>query len=261
MEHSGMQDFGVSLAGARGSILLPSRDKNSISVLPYQAVPPVHGSIRSIPWAWPGVGEPRQRWELWGERQRSPHSLRGSWEHVEWGRARGCSEQQHPFPAGAGRAEALGMLVCAHVWEGGMKERAGLFLAGLEGADLALVTQRAMRKAPVMLRLLTALLQTTGTNFSPLCESAMLCPVCLMYYCSPEMRSSAFPKPPISWSQRLWLLQRPSKRSLIQSSLDLQDTRSCRTSILKDVRMGEAGAAPSCEDRKVCRDIWDKELG
>lgn len=134
MEHSGMQDFGVSLAGARGSILLPSRDKNSISVLPYQAVPPVHGSIRSIPWAWPGVGEPRQRWELWGERQRSPHSLRGSWEHVEWGRARGCSEQQHPFPAGAGRAEALGMLVCAHVWEGGMK-RKGRTLPGRAGGS------------------------------------------------------------------------------------------------------------------------------
>lgn len=90
-------------------------------------------------------------------------------------------EQQHPFPAGAGRAEAQAMLLCARVWEGGKKEGLGLFLEGLEGAELALVTQTVMRKAPVMLRLLTAPLQTTGTNFSPLCESATLCPVCLVY--------------------------------------------------------------------------------
>lgn len=45
--------------------------------------------------------------------------------------------------------------------------------------------------------------------------------------------------PPISWSQRLWLLQRPFKKSLIQSSFVLQDSCLCRPAILKDVRMGE----------------------
>lgn len=100
------------------------------------------------------------------------------------------------------------MLLCACVWEGSKKERAGLLLGGLEGPELVLATQAAMRKSPEMLKLLIALLQTTGTNFSPPCESATLCPVCLVYYYSPETKGSAFPKPPISWSQRLWLLQK-----------------------------------------------------
>lgn len=30
------------------------------------------------PWAWPGVAEPRQCWQPWGERQHSPHSCGGA---------------------------------------------------------------------------------------------------------------------------------------------------------------------------------------
>lgn len=129
-------DFWVSLAGVRGSILVSSTDEKSTFILCYWAVPPAHDRLHPVGMA--GVGEPRQRREPWGERQRSPHSLRGSWEHVERGRARGCSQQQHqhPSPAAAGRAEAQEVLLCAHVWERGKKERAGFFLEGLEGAEL-----------------------------------------------------------------------------------------------------------------------------
>lgn len=97
MEHSGMQDFWVSLAGPRGRVLLSSIDKKSIFMLPYRAVPAVCGSIRCTPWAWPGVAEPRQRWELWGERQRSPHSLRGSWSMWRGGE-RGGAGAAAPLP-------------------------------------------------------------------------------------------------------------------------------------------------------------------
>lgn len=63
MEHHGMQDFGV-LQG-QGEASFPPMDKKS-SILSCWAVPPAHGIIRSIPWAWLGVGEPRQSWALWG---------------------------------------------------------------------------------------------------------------------------------------------------------------------------------------------------
>lgn len=106
MELNGMQDFWVSLAGARRGILPSSIDKKSTFILPSQAVPAAHDSILSVLWAWPGVGEPRQRWEPWEERQ--PPLAARELKHVERGRARGCSQQhqQHPFPAGVGRAEA-----------------------------------------------------------------------------------------------------------------------------------------------------------
>lgn len=68
-----------------------------------------------------------------GEQQRSPHSLRGSWEHVVCGRTRRCSELQHSFAAGTGSAEALGMPMCTCIWEGGKKERAGIFLGRAGG--------------------------------------------------------------------------------------------------------------------------------
>ena len=116
---------------------------------------------------------------------------------MAWGRARGCSERQHPFTASAGRAEEPVMPTCAHIWEGGKKERAGIFLEGLGGAELALVAQAAGKGASVMLKLVIALLQTTGHKLLPLCESATACPVCLVCCCSPETKGSAFPKPPI----------------------------------------------------------------
>lgn len=97
-------------------------------------------------------------------------------EHVERGRERGCWSSSTPSLPVQGE---LRHRQCSCVPVSG--KRLGLFLEGLEGAELALVTQTVMRKAPVMLRLLTAPLQTTGTNFSPLCESATLCPVCLVY--------------------------------------------------------------------------------
>lgn len=108
-----MQGFWVSQAGVRGSILLFSIDKKSTFTLCYLAVPAVHDRLHAV--GLVGVGEPRQRREPWGERQRSPHSLRGSWEHVERGRERGCSQHQHqhPFPAAAGTAEAQGVLLGA----------------------------------------------------------------------------------------------------------------------------------------------------
>lgn len=81
------------------------------------------------------------------------------------------------------------MPTCAHIWEGGKKERAGIFLEGLGGAELALVAQAAGKGASVMLKLVIALLQTTGHKLSPLCESATACPVCLVCCCSPETRA------------------------------------------------------------------------
>lgn len=91
-----------------------------------------------------------------GERQRSPHLLCRSWEHVAWGRARGCSERQHPFTAGTGRAEAPVMPTRAWIWEGGKKQRAGIFLEGLRGAELALVAHTTRKGTPMMLNLVTA---------------------------------------------------------------------------------------------------------
>lgn len=60
-EHCGLQDFGIPLARPRESLLPPAMDKSS-PILSYWAVPPAHGSIHSIPWAWLRVGEPRQSW-------------------------------------------------------------------------------------------------------------------------------------------------------------------------------------------------------
>lgn len=175
MEHSGMQDFWVSLAGARGSILLSSIDKKSIFTLSCRAVPAVCGSIRSCRGPGRGWQSHVSAGSRGGSGSAAPTRCAGAGACGE-GEREGVLEQQHPFPAGSRRAEAQGMLL----WEGGKKERLGLFLEGLKGAELALVTQRAMRKAPVMLKSLTALLQTKAQTFllcvnQPRCAQRALC--------------------------------------------------------------------------------------
>lgn len=64
-EHHGMQVFGVSWGQGEASSLTPM-DKSSSPILSCWAVPPAHGSIHPTPWAWLGVGQPRQSQALWG---------------------------------------------------------------------------------------------------------------------------------------------------------------------------------------------------
>lgn len=97
-----VQDLGVSLAGARGRILLPSIDKNSIFILSFPAVPPARGPGRG----WQSHVSAGSRG---GSGSTAPTRVgeRGAFGEGE----RELPELLHPFPATAGRAEAQGMLV------------------------------------------------------------------------------------------------------------------------------------------------------
>lgn len=95
----------------------------------------------------------------------SSHSLRGSWEHVAWRRARGWAEWQHPFAVGTGRTEAS-LSPC--VPASGNERRKGRHLTGRAGgAELAFMVQIAERGFPVMPRLVIALLQMPEHKLLP----------------------------------------------------------------------------------------------
>lgn len=90
--------------------------------------------------------------------------------------------------------------------------------------------------------------------FSP-CEPSTARPLCLVCCCSPGTKGSASPKPPRpSPSLRFWLLQRPSERSLIQSSFVLGSSCLHGAAIPEQGAEGEAGTARGCAGGRRCRD-------
>lgn len=93
-----------------------------------------------------------------------------------------------------------------------------------------------------------------GAGFFP-CEPSTARPLCLVCCCSPGTKGFASPKPPRpSPSLRFWLLQRPSERSLIQSSFVLGSSCLHGAAIPEQGTEGEAGTARGCAGGRRCRD-------
>lgn len=93
-----------------------------------------------------------------------------------------------------------------------------------------------------------------GAGFFP-CEPATARPLCLVCCCSLGTKGSASPKPPRpSPSLRFWLLQRPSERSLIQSSFVLGSSCLHGAATPEQGSEGEAGTARGCAGGRRCRD-------
>lgn len=240
-EHCGMQDLRMSLAGPRGSILPPSWTRRAASFFPTGCpTSPQQHPLHPVGLAGGGraTSEPGA---VRGERQRSPHSLRGSWEHVVWGRTRRCSEMQHSFAAGTGSAEALGMPMCTCIWEEGKKERAGIFFGRSEGTRTCFGGSNNWERGSCGPQISDCFRQQ-GYKLVPHVNQSHSVPHVLLLsrhegLCVLKTSHPIIPLISLSW--RLWLLQRLFKMSLIQSSFVLQRSWLYRAALPKDVRIGD----------------------
>lgn len=237
----GCRILGCPLQG-QGEASCPPRGQEEQPHSFLLAVLPAHSSIRSIPWAWLGVGEPRQSRVLRGvSGSAAPTHCEGvgsTWCGGERGDARRCST---PSLLAQGVRRHWGCPCAPASGKKGRKKGQASFLEGLRGPELALVAQTAGKEAPVVLKLVIAS-DNRVTNLSPYVNQSHSVPHVLLLsrhegLCVPKTSHPIIPLISLSW--RLWLLQRLFKMSLIQSSFVLQRSWLYRAALPKDVRIGD----------------------